>query len=151
MVTVIGCGNILAGDDGIGVYLVRELNRTGLPAGVSVIEAGTPGLNFLDVISDKDKVIIVDAVKSVQKGRVFWMKEDGLLKEDKNFLSLHGIGLSDALRLGRKAEPEMMPGEVWIFGVGIETAQSNLGLSPELKKLLPRLTTELVQKIKDVA
>jgi Ni,Fe-hydrogenase maturation factor len=64
-VLVVGVGNILMGDDGVGVRVVHEISRRfHLPEGVEILDGGTSGLELLSYFSDRELVIIVDAVKS---------------------------------------------------------------------------------------
>ena len=61
-ITVIGCGQILVGDDGLGVRVVEALQKMNLPENVEVIDAGVGGLAILSMIENSEKSIIVDAV-----------------------------------------------------------------------------------------
>ncbi|MFP3946925.1 MAG: hydrogenase maturation protease, partial [Archaeoglobaceae archaeon] len=62
-IAVIGIGNILLGDEGVGVRIVEELRKSDLPENVEVHDGATSGIALLNFLVDKDKVIIVDAVK----------------------------------------------------------------------------------------
>ncbi|NLO89977.1 MAG: hydrogenase maturation protease [Clostridia bacterium] len=62
-IRIIGCGNPLASDDCLGVYVIEELNKLNLPANVEAVAAGTDPLGLLGVIQNVKKAIIVDAVK----------------------------------------------------------------------------------------
>jgi len=59
---IIGIGNPLCGDDGIGVAVVERMQQAGLPAGVEAIDGGLGGLSLIDYFEDVPHVILVDAV-----------------------------------------------------------------------------------------
>ena len=58
---VLGIGNILLGDEGVGVHTVRELDELDLPDNVTCLDGGTGGLNLLEPMQNADHVIIIDA------------------------------------------------------------------------------------------
>ena len=60
---ILGVGNVLLSDEGIGVHVANELSTMELPPGVSVIEGGTDGFRLLNIITEADRLIVVDAVK----------------------------------------------------------------------------------------
>lgn len=98
---VIGCGNLYASDDAVGLHVVRSLKECQLPVGVKVIEAGCPGLNLLDLWEGADKVIIVDAVKSgSEPGTVHCFDASFLPPREIMPVSLHGMNVIDAVELG---------------------------------------------------
>jgi hydrogenase maturation protease len=64
-IRVLGIGNVLMGDDGLGPYVVRVLDaRYQFPDHVEIIDAGTPGLDFTPYLADAGAVIVVDTVTS---------------------------------------------------------------------------------------
>ncbi len=60
---ILGVGNVLLSDEGIGVHVANELSTMELPPGVSVVEGGTDGFRLLNIITEADRLIVVDAVK----------------------------------------------------------------------------------------
>ncbi len=58
---VLGLGNVLMGDEGIGVYVVRELEKHTLPAGVECLDGGTGGFTLLEPLENADRIILIDA------------------------------------------------------------------------------------------
>jgi hydrogenase maturation protease len=64
-VSIIGVGNVLAGDDAVGPHVVRVLEASyELPEGVEVIDAGTPGYDLTPLLAGLDAVVLVDAVRA---------------------------------------------------------------------------------------
>ncbi|KPK22748.1 MAG: hypothetical protein AMK69_19195, partial [Nitrospira bacterium SG8_3] len=62
-IVILGVGNLLLSDEGVGVHVARKLMEMDLPAGVEVIEGGTDGFRLMNVVTEADRLIVVDAVK----------------------------------------------------------------------------------------
>ena len=102
-ILVIGCGNLLAADDGIAIHVAKSLKKYPLPPHVEIIEAGCPGLDALRLWEGEQKVIIIDAVKSgAVPGTVHVFNSDDVIPREILPLSTHSINLADALeQIGR--------------------------------------------------
>lgn len=78
---IIGVGNLLLGDEGLGVHIVEELNEINLPPNVEFFDGGTGGVSILNLMEGADKVIIVDAVLGGgEPGQIYVVDIDRLLK-----------------------------------------------------------------------
>nr|HID13996.1 hydrogenase maturation protease [Anaerolineae bacterium] len=138
-VLVLGLGNPLRGDDGVGCRLAEELARRELPPGVQVLDGGAVGLGLLDLMEGWERVIIVDAAEMGRRpgGFVRFTPSDVRLASVSDRFSLHHAGLSEVLvladALGR-ALPEMV-----IFGVQPAEVGWGEGLSPAVEAALPAL------------
>ena len=100
-VLVLGLGNPLRGDDGIGSRLVEELAHRGLPEDVTALDGGTGGLDLLHVLEGWKRAVIVDAADVGQEpGRfVRFTLDEARLAQATDSFSLHQAGLSEALAL----------------------------------------------------
>lgn len=129
---VLGCGNILAGDDGVGVAVARRLLREKLPGNVEVLEAGAPGLSLVEMMLGADKAILVDAfLDGKAPGRVRRYSEAELPPVTYSTGQSHGVGLREALAWARRVMPGSFPEEVVVIGVEIvRPARWHEGLSP---------------------
>jgi hydrogenase maturation protease len=100
-VAIIGTGNVLCRDDGVGVHIIRELQKHDLPQNVSLVDAGTSTIDaFLDEV-DSRKIIVIDAVKGGGKpGSIYRFPLDGVSPErPMGMTSLHQISLHDSYRM----------------------------------------------------
>ena len=103
-ILILGCGNILIGDDGFGPAVTRHLQENfTIPADVCVFDAGTSVREILfdTILSDKKpaKVIIVDAVDCGRNpGELFWLDIDGIPEVKLDDFSMHQIPTSNLLR-----------------------------------------------------
>ncbi len=143
---VLGVGNPILSDDGVGIHAARLLKEMRLP-GVDVEELAASGLELLDLVLGYDKVIIIDAIQT--KGGT--PGETRVLAE-KDFeravhgSSPHGINIATALALGRRIVPERMPKEVIFFAVEAEDlVDVNERLTARVEAALP----EIVRKVED--
>lgn len=136
-VLVLGCGSPFAGDDAVGLHVVRALKREGVPAGVSVVEAGTPGLNLLDLWEGCDRVVVVDAVQAeLPPGTVRLFSIEELERNRVSPVSQHGFNLLDAVSLGRLLG--RLPRHLVFLGIVAEECRPfQVGLSPKVEAAIP--------------
>lgn len=144
-VLVLGCGNILAGDDGIGVAVARKLARERLPENVEVLEAGAPGLSLVEMMLGAGKAVLVDAfLDGAAPGMVKRYSEAELPPVAYAAGQSHGVGLREALAWARLAMPGDFPAEVVVIGVEIaRPARWHEGLTPPVE-LAVKAAVELV-------
>ncbi len=140
-IAIVGLGNELMTDDGLGVHAVRRLQMETLPANVRVVEVGTAALHCQDVFEQADIVIAVDAVAAGgPAGRIVCF--DGDQADLNNTCSLHDLGAAGVLRL---IDPVRRP---MLFIVGAEPEIVDYGT--ELTPTLQRTVTRLVQILKEM-
>ena len=99
---VLGLGNPILTDDGVGIHVTRAVLAHGLPEGVDCAEASVGGLRLLDAIAGYDRVVMVDAIQT-QGGRPgqIYRLHAGDLRQSLHSGSTHDLSLSGALALGR--------------------------------------------------
>jgi len=143
---VLGLGNLLLEDDGIGSAAVALLNdRYTPPEGARVLDGGTLGLSLLPYLEDADTVILVDAVKSDEVPGVF-LRLDGndVPPAVATRLSPHQVGVADLLDgarwLGR------YPRQIVLLGLVPESMKLAVGLSPRVQPALPGLVERIVEE-----
>lgn len=136
---IIGLGNPLRGDDGVGVRLVKELNERTLPHNVDVVDGGTQGLGLINLMENRQRVILVDAADIGQRPGEFarFTPDEVLLPGNDQHLSIHAAGLRDALLLAQALNK--LPPKVIIFGVQPKQLDWDTGLSREVEASLPGL------------
>ena len=133
---VIGLGNELAGDDGIGVAVINRLREQGsIPPGVKLIEAGIPGLSLVEMMLGAKRVIMVDSfLDGGNPGLIRRFTEEELPPVGYSAGQSHGIGLREALAFARGVMPRQFPGEVVVVGISIERPGRWVqGLSPPVE------------------
>jgi len=118
---VLGLGNTILCDDGIGIYVARSLaGRIGAAADVK--EAELAGFDLIEMLKGYERAYIVDAIEldGEEPGTVFRMRPDDI-RSTPRLASFHDIDLLTALELGRRLELPM-PRQVVIFGVQVADA-----------------------------
>ncbi|TYO95401.1 hydrogenase maturation protease [Desulfallas thermosapovorans] len=147
---IIGCGNELAGDDGVGIAVVRRLMaETKLPGGVQIIEAGIPGLSLVELMLGANKVILVDSfLGGTAPGTVRCFGEEELPPPSYNAGQSHGIGLREALSFARGVMPGNFPEQVVVVGVEIERPLRWVqGLSPAVEAAVEQAMDMVVTQL----
>jgi hydrogenase maturation protease len=99
-VVIIGIGNVLAGDDGVGVLAARSLEaRTDLPAGIRILEAGTLGPDTLAYFEPDEAVVLIDAVRGGEPpGTMYHIELEDLRGPGPIPMSVHDLGIHHLLR-----------------------------------------------------
>jgi hydrogenase maturation protease len=144
---VVGIGNVLLGDEGIGCHVVGALE--GIPlTGVQVIDGGTCP-DVLQLLEDVDKLVIVDAVKGGgTPGQIYRFRLEDITLERKPFLSLHDVGLLDSLMLMQIWHPDKIGiGEAVIIGIEPKEINCGLELSPELQERIPQIIGAILSEL----
>lgn len=135
---VLGIGNMLLGDDGVGVHVLRALlaeQDAGLPPDTDLVDGGTGGLSLLQIVRDTSALVLVDAVDvGAEPGSVHVLTGDdlyaGLVR-----LSVHQLGASDLLSAARLIGG--LPAQVVLVGVQPASLEPDVRLSPAVQAALP--------------
>jgi hydrogenase maturation protease len=137
--TVLGIGNPLAGDDGVGVALADALPAGGLPAGVAVRAAGSDPLALLEELLAGRRVLLLDACRhGGRPGEATWMRlDDPRWPAAAAPLSLHGLDLPTVFQLAGALGLALE--RAWLMGVEPGGALEGRGLSPAVTEALPQL------------
>ena len=128
---ILGLGNPLRGDDGVGTAVIQALQSESLPPDVDLVDGGTAGLEIVLLLKEYRRVIVVDAADmGVQPGE--WQHFSGdtaVISTNKGSISgtLHGAGFAEALALAEALETT--PAELTFFGVQPERVGWTEGLS----------------------
>jgi len=144
---VVGIGNVLLRDEGIGCHVVHALEEIPLPD-IKIIDGGICP-NILPTLEDTDKLIIVDAVKGGgTPGQIYRFQLEDISLEPKPFLSLHDMGLVDDLMLMQLWHPdEIGIGDAVIIGVEPKEIDWGLELSPELRVKIPQIIDAILVEL----
>jgi hydrogenase maturation protease len=145
---VLGIGNILLMDEGVGVRVVEELlKRFRFSEDVEVLDGGTAGLELLSYISNKDHLIIVDAVKSGHPpGTVVRVEGEDVPATFTARISPHQLGISDVLAAARLTEE--LPEHMVLFGIEPKRMETGLDLSKEVRGSLQKLVDIVVKEVR---
>jgi hydrogenase maturation protease len=135
---VLGLGNPILSDDGVGPAVARELEKKISPQEATVTEASLGGLNLLDLIVGYERVIIIDAIKTKdgRAGQIYRL-DPNAFKTTRYTASPHDVNLITALELGKKLGLAM-PSKIDIFAVEVaETEHFSEECTPPVAAAIP--------------
>ena len=148
---ILGIGNPILSDDGVGVHVANELKKQIQNPNITIDDAITGGMNLLDLILGYDKAIIVDAVKT----------KDGVNGEVKriplgNFSTMHScnphdVSLIEAIELAKKMGEDRIPKEIVVIGVMMKEIPCEFGeeLSDRIAAAVPKAVDMTLNEIKE--
>jgi hydrogenase maturation protease len=144
---VIGLGNLLRGDDGVGIRVIQSLTGQKLPDGVEVVDGGTQGLGIVSLMEGRKRVIVVDAANVGKAPGEFacFTPADARLLGDDEHLTIHGAGLRDALLLAQALQ--VLPDDVVIVGVQPANLDWDDDLSPEVEAAIPQIVGRILDEL----
>jgi hydrogenase maturation protease len=144
-VLIMGIGNYLMGDEGVGVHVAQRLAREALHEGIDVLDGGTGGFFLMEYFENYPVVILIDATLDDRPTGTIRVIEPRFAADFPRAMSTHDIGLRDLVEglaiLGK------LP-KIYLFAVSIEMIQSQqIELSSELERVMP----ELLEQVKKMA
>jgi len=143
-ILILGIGNILLGDEGIGVHVVRELEKKKYPDHVEILDGGTGGFHLLSIFQQYQKMILIDATLDGNEPGTVNLLKPRYSTDFPKTLSSHDIGLKDLIE--SSALLGFMP-EVSLITISITDNQPiSMELSGEVKSSIPQVTA-LIEKI----
>lgn len=132
---ILGIGNYLMGDEGIGVHIANQLESRVLPDGVDILDGGTGGFHLLEYFEQYSHIILIDATLDSNPVGTIRLIKPKFATDFPLAMSTHDIGLKDlvsALQLLNK-----MP-HIDLFVVSIESIQQQgIELTPEIEAIVP--------------
>ena len=145
---VLGLGNILLQDEGVGVAVIERLQRRyRVPAEVELLDGGTSGMSLLDDIRDREHVIVVDAVRTGKPpGTEVVLRGEEVPAFLCNKVSPHQLALSDVL--ANLALMNASPRQVTVIGMEPLSLETHLGLSELVAARLQTLTDRVIAEVK---
>ncbi len=144
---VIGLGNTLLTDEGVGIHLVKELSNMPLPPGVDLMEGETAGVDLLSDILDSDRVVIIDAaMMGLEPGNARTFSSEDLKLSSNFYASLHDMALPEVLKLGTIIS-SLPP--ILIIGIEPKTVEPGVELSQAVESKMPVLIDFCYQAILD--
>ncbi len=141
---ILGVGNILLSDEGVGVHLVRRLEASDLPEDVEVLDGGTAGYELLGFVRGRKRIVLVDCVAADEPpGTVIRASPDELELSWTRSFSAHQTGLRELLHGIRQDCPGL---EVAIIGIVPETpGVPGMDLSETIEGMMDRLESLVLE------
>jgi hydrogenase maturation protease len=149
-VLVLGVGNVLMSDDGVGPHVVQALDAAGgLPPDVETLDGATAGFALVDAVADREAVIVVDAIQTDQSpGTVHRLEVHPEALGGGGF-GAHDEGVAEAFAAARVLG--CAPLRTVVFGVEAGTVEPGVTLSPEVERVVPDVLRFVRQACAEVA
>jgi len=146
-ITIMGLGNILLMDEGVGVHTVKAFQeRYACPDDVEIVDGGAAGLDLLPCIEGREKLLMVDAVNfDREPGYVDILENDAIPAKFSTKASLHHLGLMDVLSIVKLSNAS--PKEICLIGIQPKTMELGLDMSPEMWDKINTLIERMVSKL----
>jgi hydrogenase maturation protease len=147
-ILVLGIGNVLLTDEGVGVRTLKELERRfSFPANVELLDGGTAGIELLRHIRNRDCLIIIDAMKCGQvPGTIVRVAGEDVPAAFRTRISPHQLGLSDLLAAAMLTDE--LPKNLVLFGVEPESIDIGLDLTETVEANLGKLIEAVADELR---
>lgn len=146
-IIVLGVGNILLRDEGVGVRVIERLQESySFPDNVELMDGATAGLDLLPFMEGASRVIIVDTVKTSEPpGSIFRFTPDDIDRKVPYKTSLHQIGMVEVFAIAEALGKKM---EAVIIGIQPEDMDSwGLELTPTIEAKIPELMEQVIKEL----
>ncbi len=137
-VIILGLGNPLLSDEGLGIHVIQYLQTVGLPEKVQLVDGGTAGLLLLNCVEAAEKLLVVDAIDAQQPGGTVIQVHD-IPQYSRHKLSPHQAGFQEVLTIA--AMQGRLPGEIHLLGIQPHALTWGCALSAPVYAALEELLT----------
>ncbi|WP_083572322.1 HyaD/HybD family hydrogenase maturation endopeptidase [Flavobacterium johnsoniae] len=147
-ILVLGIGNYLMGDEGVGVQFINRIDKSKFPEGISFIDGGTGGFTLIPYIENHKKVIIVDATMDGKEEGTITLLKPRFSDDFPISLSGHNFGLKDMVDI--LSMMDTMP-EIYLYTITISKMEPMcMTLSSKVDAAIEKVTTQILQQIEKI-
>jgi len=142
---VVGMGNLLYRDEGIGVHVAQEMEKMKLPEQMELLDIGTSTMDLISYLKGVKKLIVIDAMEAgAIPGTIYRCRPVDLLPKDDKSISLHEIGLLETLNMAKKMGMEI---DTIIIGVEPKVLDWGMELSEEVRDKIPTIIGVVLKEV----
>lgn len=143
-ILVLGVGNYLMGDEGVGVHLIQHMDNMELPDHLDILDGGTGGFLLLNCFESYNKIIFVDATMDGQPEGTISLIRPKFASDFPSALSVHDVGLKDMIEAVYLMETQP---DLYLFTISIEKVEPmTTELAPKVQNAIP----EAIEQIMDL-
>ncbi|MCF8261136.1 MAG: HyaD/HybD family hydrogenase maturation endopeptidase [Melioribacteraceae bacterium] len=147
-ILIVGVGNSIQMDDGVGIHTINELKKYDLPRNVKLFDGGTLGVDLMPWLEGNDHVIFIDSVDANENpGTIFKFKPDDINYESAPKTSVHQIGLIEAIQMIKLIGKA--PSEITIFGIQPKTIDWGENLTEPVENSIPKVIKHVLAEIEN--
>ena len=142
---ILGIGNILLQDDGVGVHVIKQLENENLPSTIELVDGGTSTLDTLGLFLDYKKVIVVDCLRAgLKPGTIYKIKPEDISNYKKENLSIHDVQILDVVKMANMMNKYP---EVVIFGIEPEKIAVDLEMTQIMVSKIPEIISNIKKEL----
>ncbi len=143
-ILVVGMGNLIYRDEGVGVHVIDAMERMKLPSHVDLLDIGTSTMDLISHLDGVKKLIVIDAMKAGgSPGDIYRCRPEDLLPKEEAPISLHDIGLLETLTMAQKKGLEI---DTVVIGVEPMVFDWGMELSEEVKNRIPDIIEAVLKE-----
>jgi len=141
---VVGMGNLIYRDEGVGVHVIEQMKKMELPRHVELLDIGTSTMDLIGYLDGVKKLIVIDAMKAGgTPGALYRCHPEDLLPKEESPVSLHEIGLLETLAMAKKKGLEI---DTVVIGVEPKVFDWGMELSEEVKDRIPDIIEAVLKE-----
>jgi hydrogenase maturation protease len=145
-VLIVGLGNSLMGDDGVGVFVIETLENASPPANLTIVNCGSDVLKILSHLEGQQMIIIIDAVDMGQApGTIFRFRKSEFLGLKGDSKSAHLLSAVDSLRLLETINPDFQKADLEFIGIQAQIIERRPQLVPPVRKAAEQVISEILE------
>jgi len=145
---IVGVGNRLLGDEGVGLHVIDNLSQIPMPSNVDVVDCGCDLLSLIPHLNKPQKIIVIDAVRAGGKpGEIYRLDYNELKTRGVEMQSSHQVRATDALGLLKQIYPVLAGCEIIIIGIEPEAMELSICLSEKAKESIADVTKLVLGEI----
>ena len=144
-ITVLGIGNLLLKDEGVGIHVIEALKKEKLPDNVELVDGGVAGFDLLPVIEGCDKLIVVDALQMDDTAATVYKfdpQQIDILRDEN--VSLHDMDFFQVLEFAKKHKRVPL---TQMFAIVPKEIDTGMELTPQVKAKIPEIVALIKQEI----
>ncbi len=146
---ILGLGNPILTDDGVGLRVAKELEGRLDQQAATVMETSLAGLNMLDLLAGYDRAIIIDAIQTIggKAGQIYRL-DIGAFNATRHAASAHDVNLATALALGKRLGLAL-PQQIDIFAIEVaDTSTFSEECTPDVRQAIPVCVKMIIKELK---
>jgi len=146
---IIGIGNEMRRDDGLGRHVARSLGQREVP-GMVVLESGGEGTSLIELWEGHDQVVLIDAFSSDSTPGLLHSIDASITEVPQQLFnaSSHAFGIAEAIEVSRRLD--ILPGTLLIYGIEGEDFSYGTGLSQSVREKIDDLLDIVTEKVQEL-
>lgn len=141
---ILGVGNLLLKDEGVGIHVIHALEKETLPSGIHLIDGGTGGFHLIAWLEEYDRIVMIDATLDNNPPGTVRLLKPRYASDFPPLMSAHEIGLRDMIEVMQLTGK--MPEIHLIVISALDISEVGMELSPEVEKAIP----DVIARVKEL-